>query len=91
MYEIVFWKRFVRALKKIEPNAQREIVEAIERLADNPYDDRDVKPLAGTKEPYYRLRISRWRVIYLIIRDDKVIEVVDVFMKKSEADYRKRL
>jgi len=91
MYKIVFWKRCVRALKKIEPSAQKEIVEAIERLADNPYDDPDVKSLAGTKEPYYRLRVSRWRVIYLIIRDDKIIEVVDVFMKKSEADYRKRL
>lgn len=91
MYEIVFWKRFARALKKADKASQKEIIAAIEELANDPFDNRNVKALAGTNGSYYRLRVDRWRVIYLIVRDDKVIEVVDVFMKKSAADYRKRL
>lgn len=91
MHEIVFWKRFVRAMKKIDAESRIEIVTAIEELARDPFDNRNVKALAGTNEPYYRLRVDRWRVVYLIVRDDRVIEVVDVFMKKSSADYRKRL
>lgn len=91
MYEIVFWKRFTRAFKKIDAETQKQILDALERISADPFRDKDVRALAGTKEPYFRLRVSRWRIMYLIIHDDKTIEVVDLFMKKSDADYRRRI
>ncbi len=65
------------------------IVCALEQLADDPFSSRQVKKIAGVKESAYRLRVGRWRVLYLLITEDKTIEVLELFLKTSDKEYRK--
>ena len=67
---------------------QQRIIQALESLADDVLWYRRVRKLQGT-ENQYRLRIGRWRVLFHI--DNKEIEILDVFMKKSDEDYHRRI
>ena len=65
---------------------QQRIIQALESLADDALWYRRVKKLQGT-ENQYRFRIGRWRVLFHI--DNKEMEILDIFMKKSDADYHR--
>jgi hypothetical protein len=43
----------------------------------------------GTKFGY-RLRLGRWRILFVLFSKEKRIEIVDIFLKKGEKDYDKR-
>jgi mRNA-degrading endonuclease RelE of RelBE toxin-antitoxin system len=36
----------------------------------------------------YRLRVGRHRLEYFVDESDKVIQVVDAFLRSSDSDYR---
>ena len=91
MFQLTYRNRCLRVLKKLDKSVQREILGALEKFAEDPFRDLNVKKLHGTEKNAYRLRIDRWRVLYLLIQEDELIEVIDIFLKKSEGDYRKRL
>ena len=67
---------------------QQRIIQALESLANDAFWYRRVKKLQGT-ENQYRLRVGRWRVLFHIA--NKEAEILDVFMKKSGADYHRRI
>ena len=57
------------------------------------------KPRDGRRSTSARLRglpmdiasaLARWRILFTMIREKKNIEIVDIFMKKGDQDYRKR-
>jgi mRNA-degrading endonuclease RelE of RelBE toxin-antitoxin system len=87
MYQVVFRSRAVRTLKKLDRAAQAAILKALNQLAKNPFVHPNVRKLSGTEVDAFRLRVGRWRILYFIMRDDRVLEVVEIFMKKSPADY----
>lgn len=91
MYEIIFRSRFERTFKKLDRSVQADLLNAISTLAEDPYTHPHIRKIAGTKLHAYRLRVGRWRVLYFIITKKNTIEVVDLFIKKSNADYTKRL
>lgn len=68
-YCLLIKKRAKKALLSLSSLDRKRITEKIVLLGNNPDDSRlDIKPLKG--EPYYRLRIGQWRVIFS--RDEEV-------------------
>ena len=62
-YTILIKRQADRALKKLGRVDRIRIAEKIQKLGDNPDDPSlDVKRLEG--EPYWRLRVGGWRVIF---------------------------
>lgn len=63
MLEIKFKKQAVKELKRIQPKTRRRILDAIERLAEDPTrKDLDIKSLTGSK--YLRVRVGEYRVVF---------------------------
>lgn len=59
-------KKILQSLTRIDRN---RIAEKIKLLGENPNNPiLDIKPLQG--EPYYRLRVGQWRIIF--DKDDEV-------------------
>ncbi len=73
-YEIVIKKQAQKALKVLAKPDRYRITEKIVMLGKN-FDNGqlDIKKLQG--EPYYRLRVGQWRIIF--DRDD-LIKVISV-------------
>jgi mRNA-degrading endonuclease RelE of RelBE toxin-antitoxin system len=88
MFRIYFREKAFRTLKKIERKSQSKINSALNDLSLS--KSRDVEKIQGT-EHGHRLRIGRWRILFALFSKGKQIEVVDIFLKKSKEDYRKRL
>lgn len=62
-YAVNIRREAARKLKSLGRKERTRITEKIVMLGDNPDDPAlDVKRLTG--EPYYRLRVGDWRVIY---------------------------
>lgn len=90
MYRVYFRSQALKALESLQKSAQRKIVSALKEMAQGRWEGVDLKKVKGV-EHGWRLRVGRWRVLYLVVTKNKTIEVVDIFLKKSESDYlRKR-
>ncbi|MDR0979771.1 MAG: type II toxin-antitoxin system RelE/ParE family toxin [Candidatus Nomurabacteria bacterium] len=75
MYKIEFTSYATRKFKKLPKDAQVKILPEIEQLATNP------RPIAAKKlvgRSGWRLRIENYRVIYEILDEILLIEVVEV-------------
>ena len=69
------WKSSAKKeLKKIDRTEISKILSEIEKLAQEPYPSNH-KKLLGT-EHIYRIRVGNYRVIYSVINDELVIEVI---------------
>lgn len=90
MYDIVFRTRFERTFKKLDAKTQAELLTAVASLADDPYAHPNIRKIAGVRQHAFRLRVGRWRILYFIITKKHTIEVIDLFIKKSNSDYTKR-
>ena len=75
MRYMVFIKRQAkRKLQSLSKNERLRLTEKITRLGYNPDDpELDIKRLQG--EPYYRLRVGNWRVIFDRKDDVKIINI----------------
>ena len=80
-------ERAFRFLKKLDRKIQLRINAALNDLKTGRFVVRDIKKIQGT-ETGRRLRIGRWRILFLLT--NRRIEIVDIFLKKGEEDYRKR-
>lgn len=54
--------RAQKDLARLDRQTQQRIVESLERFADS--GQGDVRPLQGSKEIVYRLRVGDWRVLF---------------------------
>lgn len=69
MYTLLIKKQAKKVLQSLARTDRNRIAEKITLLGENPDNPMlDIKPLQG--EPYYRLRVGQWRIIF--DRDDKV-------------------
>ena len=89
MYQILFKERAEKIFSKIDKKTQQKIANELEKLALDPFSKSNVKKISGAKDGY-RLRISRWRILYTLTTCDKLIEVIDIFMEKNKKDYEIR-
>jgi len=62
-YTLIIKRQAKKKLQSLSRPDRFRIAEKIERLGENPDDPAlDVKKLTG--QPFYRLRIGQWRVIF---------------------------
>lgn len=68
-YTLLIKKQAKKALQSLARTDRNRIAEKIKLLGENPDNPiLDIKLLQG--EPYYRLRVGQWRIIF--DRDDEV-------------------
>lgn len=76
MYLITFSKQADKALRKMLSNIAQNIVKKIKELSINPDIMKNVKKL--TDHPGFRLRSGDWRIIYVINKNEKLIQIVKI-------------
>ena len=86
MYEIVFKNRFEKAFKKLIKKDKQIIFSAVRELAEDPFSSLNVKKIVGLRQKAYRLRVGKYRILYFVITKKNVLEVLDLFIKKSNKD-----
>jgi len=84
IYKLEFKKSALKDLKKITPAEAKKIILKIKGLATEP---RPFNCIKLTNEEKYRIRVGDYRVLYEIIDDILVINVVKV--KHRREVYRK--
>jgi mRNA interferase RelE/StbE len=75
MYELLYKKKAIKALAKINDPYYSAIIRAIDELAENPRPH-GYKKLTGRSG--YRIRVGTYRVIYDIFDTNLIIEIVNV-------------
>jgi len=83
VYKIRYRKQVVKFLQKQDQGVVKKIIDTFERLKSDPYDD--IKPLQGYSG-IYRLRVSKFRILFSI---EDTIKVIDVIKAKSRGDIYK--
>lgn len=76
MWTIEFSREAVKALMRMPRDQALRIRGKIDDLARNPATAPNVKKL--TEHPGYRLRFGDWRVVYLLLEDRLVVQVVRI-------------
>jgi mRNA interferase RelE/StbE len=68
--------RAEKDLRKIDPQARRPLVAALDRLVEVPQPKNlDIETISG-HEPFCRLRIGDWRIIYRPLADHEIAILV---------------
>ncbi|MDH7484942.1 MAG: type II toxin-antitoxin system RelE/ParE family toxin [Anaerolineae bacterium] len=77
-------KRVERQLERLPQDAQERVLKAIAALADNP------RPFGVQKleDDLYRIRIGRYRVVYWVSDEERLVVITKV-AKRSEHTYRR--
>ena len=75
MYELQYKKKAIKALAKINDPHYTNIIEAIDKLAENPRPN-GYKKLTGRDG--YRIRVGTYRILYSIFDSTLIIEIVNV-------------
>ena len=80
MFKILFSQKAAKDFKKVEKPYQKAIARSLELLSQNP---RQGKPLVGRLKGYFRLKVSKIRVIYTLNFKQKVIEIKAIGFRKN--------
>ncbi len=72
-----------KTLDGLEEGVYRLVERAIDSLAENPRPP-GCKKLGG---PIYRLRIRKWRVVYAVFDEKKLVQLIRL-ARRSEKTYR---
>lgn len=78
-YEVIYTKKAVKSLRKIDKEQQRLIVSWIEKHLVNTIDPKATgKPLKGNLNEFWRYRVGNYRILAEIDNDQVKIIVVNV-------------
>lgn len=80
MYSIKFSKTASKNFKKLDRTIQKLALKALERLKKNP---KIGIPLTGNLKGYWKLRFSRYRIIYQLEKEKLIIIVFDIGHRKD--------
>ncbi len=75
-YRIEWKPSALRELKRIDRQVTPRIIQAVERLADDPFTV-GVRKLRTTQHTY-RLRVGEYRVLYEVVEDGPAVVIVRV-------------
>lgn len=77
--KIIYSKKSLKLLAKIEKATVKRIVEAIQGLTENPPVG-DIKVIQGYSDGRQRLRVGKYRIIYRYDVDGslKIIYIIDI-------------
>ena len=74
-------------LKSIDPSQQKLILKAIQKkLSTDPAVFG--KPLRGEFAHYWRLRVADYRVVYRMIKEEIVVLIIKVGIRRDDQVYR---
>ena len=90
MFTLDFRPRALKGLIKAKREDKLKINSILDILKDGNWAELDLKKIKGI-ERGYRLRVSRWRVLFSLFSKEKRIEIIDIFLKKGRKDYMKRM
>lgn len=77
MFKVIFRKEVEKYIKKLDKPTRLRIRNAIFDLAENPYLDKNVKPLEGG-ESLFRKRVGDFRIVFLVENEQLIIVIVNV-------------
>jgi len=83
-FKILISKTFQRKFYKTSENIQLKIRKNLNNLKIDPYKSRvncDIKLLKNTNPKKHRLRVGKYRIIYII--KDKEIKVIDLIKRET--------
>jgi len=81
IYKIVFDKKVIKDLKKIDKTWQKKIIQTIETtLTTQPYSG---KKLVGNLSDYFRIRVGNYRIIYEIFDEVVTVEIIKIKHRKN--------
>lgn len=84
MYRVIFDRKAVKELKKIDVIWQRRIKDRIELLAENPAALKpNIKKLRGKYNKLARLRVGNYRIIFKVIDKKLVILIIRIAHRKE--------
>jgi len=87
MYSLIFDRKAVKELSRIDRPFQRIIKRKLELLASNPEVlKNDIKVLKGKIPDLYRLRVGKYRVVYRQYNDKLIILIVRIGHRKNIYD-----
>lgn len=89
MFELEVRPKALRALRKVERKVQLELNSALDTLRAGDFRGLDIKKIEDTKHGH-RIRIGRWRILFVLFLKERRAEIVDIFLKKGKDDYQKR-
>lgn len=75
-YQIEWKKSAIRDLRKLRKDKIAQILDTVNSLANNPYPS-GYRKLSGTNHAY-RIRIGDYRIIYTIVHNQLIIEIIHV-------------
>jgi len=63
-----------RQLSRLPRREQERIADAIDELEADPFQG-DVRPLRGRHQRRYRKRVGRYRIIFQLRHDERIVEI----------------
>lgn len=82
-YEVFFKDAAKRFIEKLDNSQRVDVIKKIEKLAENPNLG---VPLVGNLSGFWKLRVSKYRVIYEIRDSELIVFVVAVGHRKNVYD-----
>lgn len=83
-YKLLFNKKVLKTLKKLDANDRKIIINWLEKNIDNSSDPRQFgKSLKGNLKEYWRYRIGKYRVIVLINDNELCVLTIDAEHRKD--------
>jgi mRNA interferase RelE/StbE len=84
LFEFRFSHKAEKFLKNCEPKIKERIQQALEILRENPLPAKqfDFKKIGGEDETY-RIRLSRYRIVYKIFWNENIIRVIKLEKRKD--------
>jgi len=88
VYSVLVSKTFQKEFRQLPDTFQKKIRKILKGLQDDPLTSRpdfDIKILKDTQPKKHRLRVGKYRIIYLVSK--KEVKVIDLF--KRETGYKR--
>ena len=73
-------RKVERQIRNLPPDAKAKIIEAIKSLAQNPRPH-GVEKIKGH---YHRIRIGDYRIVYVILKKEKVVVIAKVARRRED-------
>ena len=84
MYRVVFVKKAIKELSRIDPVWQQRIKQRIELLAQDPSTLKpNIKKLKGRYSKFAGLRVGNYRIIFKINNDELIILIIRIAHRKE--------
>lgn len=79
--------RFDIDAEKVYKNADKNLVKRLNRcfeyLREEPFNHPNIKPLKGNLLGLYRYRIGNWRIIYEVLEEEQVVNILQIVHRGS--------